>query len=128
MYNVIETRAGNVLILNELVEEVSPLLTKCSESINRQYSEEDLLCWVVDMFHEDFSDEFGSYPQELLEKLALCILNAKHYLIQDKEQFVNDFNDEHINLEIGFDRAFYPVGTGTWYHHSEFVLMYKEVA
>jgi hypothetical protein len=122
MYRTVATRAGKVLILNELIEDVGPLLNKCMASLNNQTCEEDLLCWVVDIFSEDFEEEFGSYPQETLEKFALCILNARHYLIQDREQFSDDFNNEDIDLEIGFDRAFYPVGTGTWYHHSEFVL------
>lgn len=126
MYHTIETRSGTVLILSKLVEEVKPLLAKCNESINRQNSEDNLLCWIVDMFDEDFEDEFGSYPQELLEKLALCILNAKHYLIRDKEQFCSDFNDESIDLEIGFDKTFYPVGTGCWFDSSEFLLMESE--
>ena len=123
MYNIIKTRAGNVLILNELVEEINPLLTKSINSLNNQTCEEDLLCWVVDIFSEDFEEEFGSYSQELLEKFAVCVLNARHYLIHDRERFCNEFNDEDIDLEIGFDKAFYPAGTGTWYHHSEFVLM-----
>jgi len=123
MYYIIKTRAGKVLILNKLIEEINPLLKKSINSLNNQTCEEDLLCWVVDIFSEDFEEEYGPYPQELLEKFAVCVLNARHYLINDREQFCNEFNEESIDLEIGFDKAFYPSGTGTWHHHLEFVLM-----
>lgn len=123
MYNKIITRTGTVLILDQLINEVKPLLIKCNESINNQQSEDNLLCWIVDMFSEDFEEEYGSYPQEYLEKLALCILNAKYYLIKDKEQFCIDIGHEDIDLEIGFDETFYPEGLGQWYDLREFVFI-----
>lgn len=121
MYNRIKTRAGDVLILNDLIDEIKPLFEKCIKSLNYQEDEEDLLCWVAEIFSEDFEDDYGQYPQEYLEKFALCVLNARHYLIQDKEQFCDDFNKEGLDLEIGFDKTFYPSGIGCWYNQLEFV-------
>ncbi|WP_299496452.1 hypothetical protein [uncultured Shewanella sp.] len=123
MYNIVETRAGKTLILNQLISDIWPLLKKCVSSLNTQKCEEDLLCWVVDVFSEDFEEEYGSYSQEYLEKLVLCCLNSRHYLIKDVEQFCHHFNDEPLDLEIGFDKAFYPVGIGHWHHFNEFVLI-----
>jgi len=123
MYNVIENRTGKTLIRNELINEINPLLVKCIDSLNHQRDADDLLCWVVDIFDEDFEEQYGVYPQELLQKFALCVLNARHFLIEDKDQFCEDFNDEDLDLEIGFDKAFYPAEIGNWYDELEFIIM-----
>lgn len=122
MYETIETRIGTVLILKKLVDDVRPLLEKFNKDIQRNKTEDSLHCWIVDMFSEDFEDEHGSYPQETLEKLALCIINAKSYMFHDKEKFCADFNEEGLSLKIGFDKTFYPSEIGHWYDRFEFCL------
>ncbi|MBO9492088.1 hypothetical protein J7384_17130 [Endozoicomonas sp. G2_1] len=126
MYHKITHRQGVTLIDSRIVEEVDELLNKVIESLNHQTDDENLLCWLVDMFNDDFAEEYGEYSLDTLSKLALCILNAKHYLIHDVSQFCDHFNAENLDLEIGFDGAFYPVGVGCWYGRSEFVLIGNE--
>lgn len=123
MYNLIKTRNGDVLILKKLMGEVEPLFNKCIVSINHQTCEESLLCWLVDIFSEDFAEEFGQYSQEHLEKFTLCVLNARHYLVNDSENFCYEFNQEGLSLQIGFDNTYYPVDNGHWYDKAEFVLI-----
>lgn len=122
MYVKINTRNGGVLILSKIVKEIMPLIEKTTRSLNYQKSDEDLLCWLCAIFDEDFEDDYGHFSQEYLEKFTLCVLNARHYLITDKEKFCEDFNNEGLDLEIGFDKAFYPVGIGCWYNELEFII------
>jgi len=123
MYSKIRTRAGDALILTALINEIKPLFEKTVASLNHQESEEDLLCWIYDVFSDDFEDEYGHYSEEYLRKFALCVLNARHYLIRDKEEFCNVFNNESLDLKIGYDGGFYPSGIGHWIDVQEFVVL-----
>lgn len=123
MYTKINNKNSTVLIFNQLIKEVKPLLTKCANSINHQSDQDCLLSWVVDVFSEDFSDDFGLYQNDILEKLVLCVINIRYPLINDPVKFCEDFNAEGLNLKIGFDRGFYPSTIGHWYNKSEFVIL-----
>jgi hypothetical protein len=122
MYSTVKTRAGTVLIRTELVNQVMPLLVATVDSLNMQTSQSDLLFWLIDVFGEDFEEEHGRHSNELLSKLVLCVLNARHYLIHDKEQFCIDFNAAKLPVRIGFEDAFYPVDQGHWIDPIEFVI------
>lgn len=123
MYRVTTDRAGKVCILNHIFQDVESLLLKTHNEINKLRTEGDLQYWIYEMFTSEFEEEFGQYPNETLEKLALCILNAKHYLISDKQAFCEQFNSESEGLEIGFDNTFYPYEIGHWYSTTEFMIV-----
>ncbi len=122
MYSTIKTRVGTVLIRTELINQIMPLLTATVDSLNKQISQDDLLFWLVDVFGEDFEEQHGRHSDELLSKFVLCILNARHYLIHDKERFCTDFNAEKLPVRIGFEDAFYPQDQGHWVDPLEFVI------
>ncbi|WP_299011330.1 hypothetical protein [uncultured Shewanella sp.] len=126
-YNVIETRVGKVLIRTQLIADILPLLEKFTTSLNTQRCKDDLLCWCVDVLTGDFEDEFGVYSEDCLEKLVLCCLNARHYLIENPHAFCEEFNAEKIGLKIDFDGAFHPSERLFWYDRSEFILMKEGV-
>ena len=126
MYNVIETKESTVIILKKLFNEVLPLFKKTVESLNQQQTQDDLYYWVCDIFDEDFEEEHGIYSDEYLQKFAICVLNIKHFLIQDKDKFCDDFNDEDLKLEIGYDKGYYPCEIGNWYDRLEIVITLKD--
>lgn len=123
MYTKINTRGGTVLILSALINDVLPLLTQVSDDLNHQDDEENLLCWLVDVFDESFEERYGAYSDELLAKLVLCVVNSRFYLIRDPEQFCLDFNAERLPVELGYDKTFYPRDQGHFIDAQEFVLL-----
>lgn len=123
MYSVVETRKGEVLILNKIIKDIDELLTLVAPSVQKQTSEDSLLCWVVDIFSEDFEEEYGSYDYETLEKLAVAVLNSKYYLIDDCEAFCDEINPDLQSFQVGFDNAFHPQCCGHWYDQQEFIIL-----
>jgi hypothetical protein len=130
MYQTISTRCSTVCIHNSIINDVLPLIQACNAHVSKQTSADSLLCAVVDMFDDDFAEEFGTTPQErehgidneLISKLVVTVLNSKHYLIDDIETFCSEFNEEDLPLTIGFDKAFYPREQGHWYSQQEFAI------
>jgi len=130
MYFTITTRCSTVCVATKIINDILPLIKKADTHINNQTTNDSLLALVVDMFDEGFSEEFGTTAQErkygidndLLSKLVVTVLNSKHYLIDNMDAFCEEFNDENLPLEIGFEKAFYPKEQGHWYSQHEFCI------
>ena len=109
MYNTFITSHGTTCILDALMKDTAPVFDKVIKSLNNQGSTDDLLCFMVHVFSDDFKENFGTFDKEILQKFVLCAINIRHYLIDDHEEFCEEFNMEGLDLEIGFDKqTFYP--------------------
>lgn len=122
MYTKIPTRTGTVLILNKLIAQVMPLITLVAPDLNKQPDAQNLMAWLVDVFGDDFEDRYGEYSNDERSVLALCVVNAKHYLIDDKAAFCAEFNAENLPVKLGFNKTFYPLEQGHFVDPMEFVL------
>ena len=119
---------GKLVVDNLLINDIDHLVQKVIIQAMKQNSEDDLHCFVYDLFDKselDTDDINASlYNEDVICKLGVFIFNLRRIYFNDHEQAAIDFNKEDCPLKLGFeDGVFFPLEIGHWYSQNEFIFL-----